>query len=117
MFYVPEYGVWSGPDAYESFHFIRQANDRDAKVGEFPAEIVWAGSAYARSLIHTAIISDWDVCLACVNPNSMWYWSHENWVRFISEDRAQEQLVRERFGIPRNEWDNPGLGLEHGSSY
>lgn len=117
LFYVPEYGVWPGPNAYETFHFVRQANGGDASVGDRPAEVLSARSSYARSIVHTAIVSDWDVCLACLDPVCMWYWSHENWLRFITVDREQEQLVRDRFGQPRNEWADPAKGVEHGSSY
>jgi hypothetical protein len=117
LFYVPEYGVWPGPNAYETFHFVRDANGRSGSVRDYPAEVLYAGSAYARSVVHTAIVSDWDVCLVCMDPDCMWYWSHENWLRFITEDRDQEQLVRDRFGMPRNEWDDPGKGLEDGSRY
>ncbi len=117
LFFAAEYGVWPGSNAYETFHFVRQANGRNVDIKECRGEILFGGSAYARSIVHTALISDWDVCLAAMEPHRLWYWSHENWLRFISEDLEIVQCVRDRFGLPRNEWEDPGLGLEHGSSY
>ncbi len=63
LLYIVEYGVWPQVNAYDTFHFVRKANDREGDVGSFPGETLDSTSPYARALVHTALCSEWDFCL------------------------------------------------------
>lgn len=111
LLYIPEYGVWPFSNAYPTFHYIRQANGEGRAVKECPGQVLESRSAFATSLVHIAIISEWDVCIASPLPHCMWYFSHEGWLRFLSDDPVTDALVRDYLGVPRSERANPSEGL------